>query len=312
MHDKQLYQIDFNSLKLLKILGEERNTKRASERMYLSQSAVSKALKKLRGYFGDDLFVRKQYGLKPTPYCEELLKKLPVAFEVIDEIFRDLDKFEPEEYNDDISIAIGSSIYHWISLPLYTYLKQHLPNATIKLLNWNSNTEHELKVGSIHLGINFYPLDVSKSLLQRKLVYNDFMLVCREGHPVLDSERRAQDIGQYPLALLELPDFSKERNLIEHLLLAEGIVPKIHLRADELSLCLSVVANSDLLLPTSEPLDSAQLPEGTTLVVPHPDNKIGRHVGLFTAVRTANTPMMHWLIEQIETLCKKEPKDLLI
>lgn len=65
MDDNLLRKLDFNSLKLLKILGEERNTKRAAERMFLSQPAVSKQLKKLREEFADELFIRKQYGLEP-------------------------------------------------------------------------------------------------------------------------------------------------------------------------------------------------------------------------------------------------------
>ncbi|MGR5457471.1 LysR family transcriptional regulator, partial [Vibrio alfacsensis] len=39
-----MLKLDFNSLKLLKILGEEKNTKRAGERLFISQPAVSKSL----------------------------------------------------------------------------------------------------------------------------------------------------------------------------------------------------------------------------------------------------------------------------
>lgn len=45
MEDGLMYRLDFNSLKALKVLGEEKNTKRTAERLDIGQPAISKTLK---------------------------------------------------------------------------------------------------------------------------------------------------------------------------------------------------------------------------------------------------------------------------
>ncbi len=136
MDDNLLRRLDFNTLKLLKVLGEERNTKRAADRMFLSQPAVSKQLKKLREEFADELFIRKQYGLEPTPYCLELLEKLPALFELLEDLFSRNQQFNPALYTGDISIAINTTLYRPVSRRLYHHLRPLLPNATLKIINW--------------------------------------------------------------------------------------------------------------------------------------------------------------------------------
>ncbi len=64
---EQLGRIDLNLLIILQVLLEERNGSKAARRLHLSQSAVSKALGRLRETFDDPLFIRSAYGLEPTP-----------------------------------------------------------------------------------------------------------------------------------------------------------------------------------------------------------------------------------------------------
>lgn len=61
---EQLGRIDLNLLIILQVLLEERNGSKAARRLHLSQSAVSKALGRLRDTFNDPLFIRSAYGLE--------------------------------------------------------------------------------------------------------------------------------------------------------------------------------------------------------------------------------------------------------
>ncbi len=67
MKIEKLARIDLNLLVCLKVLSEELSVTRTANRLYLSQSAVSKSLAKLREQFDDPLFIRTSHGLKPTP-----------------------------------------------------------------------------------------------------------------------------------------------------------------------------------------------------------------------------------------------------
>jgi len=68
--------IDLNLLRLLDTLYEERSVTRAAERLFLTPSAVSHGLGRLRRLLGDDLFVRAPHGMIPTPRAHEAAKRL--------------------------------------------------------------------------------------------------------------------------------------------------------------------------------------------------------------------------------------------
>ena len=70
--------IDLNLLRMLNVLYEERNVTRAAERLFLTPSAVSHALRRLRLLLGDDLFVRGPRGMTPTPRAHDVAQRLRV------------------------------------------------------------------------------------------------------------------------------------------------------------------------------------------------------------------------------------------
>ncbi|WP_299202873.1 LysR family transcriptional regulator [uncultured Amphritea sp.] len=62
----QFQQLDIKSLTGLLYLLEERNVGRAADRLFISQSAMSRVLIRLREAFDDPLFVRTARGMIPT------------------------------------------------------------------------------------------------------------------------------------------------------------------------------------------------------------------------------------------------------
>jgi DNA-binding transcriptional LysR family regulator len=58
-----MMDIDLNLLRIFDILYDERNVTRAAARLFLTQSAVSHALARLRQELGDPLFMRIPSGL---------------------------------------------------------------------------------------------------------------------------------------------------------------------------------------------------------------------------------------------------------
>ena len=78
--------LDLNLLRVFDAIMEERSVLRASQRVFLSQSAVSHSLARLREMLDDELFVRTAAGMQPTsralamaPLVREALKTLEAA-----------------------------------------------------------------------------------------------------------------------------------------------------------------------------------------------------------------------------------------
>src|SRR6266853_6296822 len=76
--------VDLNLLKAFDALTNERAVTRAAERIGLSQPAMSHALSRLRGVFGDDLFVRTPTGMEPTARAREIAPLVSTAIEHIE------------------------------------------------------------------------------------------------------------------------------------------------------------------------------------------------------------------------------------
>ncbi len=66
------YSLDLNLLRTFLVLSQELNMRKASQRLHVSQPAISQTLQKLRHHFNDELFVKVPKGLAPTSFAEEL------------------------------------------------------------------------------------------------------------------------------------------------------------------------------------------------------------------------------------------------
>src|SRR5580692_399831 len=76
MRDVHLRNVDLNLLNALHALLEERHVTRASKRCFLSQSAMSRALERLREMFGDALLIRSGRAYERTVRGDSLLRGL--------------------------------------------------------------------------------------------------------------------------------------------------------------------------------------------------------------------------------------------
>src|SRR5580692_2492636 len=76
MRDVHLRNLDLNLIHPLHALLEECHVTRAAKRSFLSQSAMSRALERLRDTFGDPLLVRNGRGYERTVRGERVLRDL--------------------------------------------------------------------------------------------------------------------------------------------------------------------------------------------------------------------------------------------
>lgn len=67
---------DLNLIAVFDALIREGNVTRAADQLGMSQSAISHALRRLRAFFDDPLFVKTGEGMKPTPRAVELTQSV--------------------------------------------------------------------------------------------------------------------------------------------------------------------------------------------------------------------------------------------
>ena len=122
--------LDLNLLRVFDAVMEERSVLRASQKVCLSQSAVSHSLARLREMLDDELFIRTATGMQPTGRAmamagmvREALKSLEAAIE--------LPKFEPATSTRRFTIAANDFTTMVVASRLLHVLRTEAPHVDI-------------------------------------------------------------------------------------------------------------------------------------------------------------------------------------
>ncbi|UTW04362.1 LysR family transcriptional regulator [Amphritea atlantica] len=130
---KPLRQFDLNLLLLLEALLTECHVSRAAERMFLSQSAMSHALNRLRQQLDDPLLVRSGNGLKPTPRAIAMLPEIRQAIRMIEHSLSPPAPFDPSRSDRCFTIA-STDFFEALTLPvLMQNLQTSAPGIRIQI-----------------------------------------------------------------------------------------------------------------------------------------------------------------------------------
>src|SRR5215471_3562315 len=82
-NDAQVRRLDLTLLLVFEEVMTSGKLSMAAKRLRLTQSAISHALKRLRGIFDDELFIRTPHGVQPTQRARELRAPLTEAVRLI-------------------------------------------------------------------------------------------------------------------------------------------------------------------------------------------------------------------------------------
>lgn len=138
---------------MLSVLAEELNMRKAAERLYVTQPALSQRLRTIERQWGTEIFIRSKRGLVLTPAGEKIIeyanKTLAEKEKVIDEI-----SFMQAEVSGTLKLAVASIIgQYWLPNILKQYVRNY-PNVKISLITgWSSEILHQFEEEHYHIGI---------------------------------------------------------------------------------------------------------------------------------------------------------------
>lgn len=138
---------------IIKVLAEEGNMRKAAERLFLSQPALSQRLQSIEKEWGQQLFVRSQKGLTPTSAGELVIQYAKEAVVRREEIFEQLHTLS-EKVHGTLKIACASIIgQNWLPKVLKDFITLY-PEAKVQLITgWSSEIVRALYEGEAHIGI---------------------------------------------------------------------------------------------------------------------------------------------------------------
>ena len=194
-------KLDLNLLRVFNAVMEEHSVLRASQRVCLSQSAVSHALARLRGMLDDELFIRTPTGMQPT------VRALTMA-PLIGEAWRSLEaaigtpNFEPSKSARRFAIA-ASELVTTVMVPhLLELLRQEAPFINL-IIRPDSGVDlmEQIDLGKIDAAIGTFT-HVPEGLRSLTLFAYDDLLITSSAKQI--GKLSADTLSRLPLAAVSL------------------------------------------------------------------------------------------------------------
>ncbi|SFA76663.1 MULTISPECIES: LysR family transcriptional regulator [unclassified Bacillus (in: firmicutes)] len=142
-----------SEFQLLSILAQEMNMRKAAERLFVSQPALSQRLQTIEKDWGTKLFIRSQKGLALTPAGEhviEFVKDVLLKEEKVRESIHSLH----DEVSGTLKIAVATIVgQNWLPQVLKKFIERY-PQVKISLVTgWSSEILKSLYEDHVHIGI---------------------------------------------------------------------------------------------------------------------------------------------------------------
>ena len=197
---------DLNLLSIFAVIAEELNLTRASERLGLSQPALSHAVGRLREQFGDPLFVRGQRGLIPTPKVAALLPRVRAVLDSAGALYGADGALDLAALNRKVVIA---STAYFEARAIASFIKHAqgaAPGLRIETKSLAGGfPKAELESGDIDLAIAAYFDDLPNGYRLRAIFNDRFVCVCEKSNPYLRTARQLSDYLKRRHLQIEVP-----------------------------------------------------------------------------------------------------------
>lgn len=177
---------------------------KASQTLFLSQSAISKHIKSLEYFYKTGLFERHGNSISLTPAGQALYDKLLEASQLQEVLHQELQQIN-ETFRPPTRLSIGASTtisLYVLPSVLSAYLQRHT-HIQIDVLNRNSNyIQNALLAHDIDVGI-VEGISQVNTLTYTPFMSDDVLAVCSARSPLHRQVLTVADLPGIPLALRE-------------------------------------------------------------------------------------------------------------
>jgi LysR family transcriptional regulator, cyn operon transcriptional activator len=307
--------MEIRQLRYLVAIAQEANFTRASEKVFVSQSALSQQIQALEQDVGTVLLDRSKRGVRLTAAGEILYHHAQRIFLELEQAETAIQELEGLQ-RGELRIGVVQTVNDYLMPLLASTFAQRHPQ--IKLLVNELPTddiELGLEQGELQVGLSFLP-NSSQNINAQPLLEEQLVLIVRDDHPLAHQKDVAvASLDQLPMVMLS--NTFCTRRLWEESARLTPAQPRIVMEMNTVSSILAVVESSGLatVLPrltlTRKP--SARL-VSVDLIEPTPSRQVGLlwhrenylcHASrAFLAMAQAVTEQLSFLTPALETVKK--------
>ena len=180
----ELARLDLNLLLVFHHLLREKRVSAVATVLGMSQPAVSSALGRLRTSLGDELFLRTQHGMAPTPYALQLAEPVATALDGLQQALNVRASFNPSTSQRSFTLAM-TDVGEMYFLPvLMNALAQSAPGVTLNVVAVTSaSLGADMASGRTDLALGLLP-QLQAGFFQQALFRQPYVCLMRKAHPL--------------------------------------------------------------------------------------------------------------------------------
>lgn len=249
-------------------VAKEKNISRAAAALYISQPAVSKAIRKLEENTGSTLFLRTSRGVSLTPEGEILFRSVETAMQALSSGEHQLSQMRNLDMGH-IRIGVSTTLCKHLLLPyLQTFIHDY-PHIRISIFCQSTNqTLKLLEEGNLDIGLIGRPLS-EKNITFLPLVEIEDIFVATQTYLDNLKLRRGSERSLFDTATILLLDKENmTRQYIDDYLSVNHIQPKHLLEITTMDLLIDFAKISLGIACVIKNFVHKELENGTLVEVP--------------------------------------------
>ena len=184
----ELTKLDLNLLLVFHHLLIQKRVSAVAQMLEMSQPAVSSALGRLRTALDDELFIRTQGGMTPTPYALQLAEPVAMALDVLQQALNVRAAFNPLTSARNFTLAL-TDVGEMYFLPvLMDALAKAAPAVTLQIVSVaQSSLKEDMSNGKIDLAMGLLP-QLQAGFFQQSLFKQKYVCLMRKKHPLAQNK----------------------------------------------------------------------------------------------------------------------------
>jgi DNA-binding transcriptional LysR family regulator len=293
-------QLDLNLLFVFDAIWRHRRISRAAVELNTTQPTVSNALRRLRDFTGDALFVRSGGRMEPTPFAERLAADW---CDGLSSVRRGLAMRSTFDIATDkrMFTVVMSDIAEAVILPhLLDACRESAPGVFFNTVQLPMERMlPALRTGAVDLAIGFIP-ELRSGVKQQLLFETDYVALARRGHPGVKQ------------SMISKANFLKQRHalaraegtghaIVERTLRKHGLDSRIAVRVPHFLALPMIVGSSDLVATIPRPLGVLMAGAAAIDIMPHPLRLPKLVIRQFWHERFDAEPALMWLRRTLRT-----------
>ena len=243
-----LRTFDLNLLVAFDVLMQELNVTRAAEHMFVTQSAMSHILHRLRQQLDDPLLVKTPAGMKPTERALTMIGPVRALLSEMEQLIQPPQEFEADTSQRRFVLAATDYMEVLLIPKLSSLVDQLAPGIDIHVKRTESSFPvAQLENGSLDVVLGFESVLNPPTHLNCRLLFSDRMAcVVRQDHPLI---RKAPSLEEYiAVPHMLISRTGSNMGLIDQKLTELGLDRHIKLIVPHFLSAPLIVAETDMIL----------------------------------------------------------------